>query len=81
MRAVIGVTDDHWAAYLRERPQISEANFWLPSGRTAFRALSPGEPFLFKTHWPHNKVVGGGFFSGFAALTVREAWELFGEGN
>ncbi len=81
MRAVIGVTDNDWAAYLRDRPYITEANFWTPSPRGSFRALSPGEPFLFKTHWPDNQLVGGGFYSGFAALTVREAWDLFQEGN
>lgn len=81
MRAVIGVTDNDWAAYLRERPHVTEANFWIPSGRATFRALSPGEPFLFKTHWPSNQLVGGGFYSGYALLTVREAWELFKDGN
>jgi putative restriction endonuclease len=81
MRAVIGVTDNRWAAYLRDRPDLAEANFWVPSGRAAFRMLATGEPFLFKTHWPQNQLVGGGFYSGYALLTVREAWELFGEGN
>ena len=80
MKAVVGVTDDSWAAFLRDRPQLTEANFWLPSPR-AFRALAVGEPFLFKTHWPHNKLVGGGFFSGFAELTILEAWEIHGESN
>jgi len=81
MRAVVSVTDNAWAAYLRDRPHLTEANFWLPTATTSFRALSPGEPFLFKTHWPENQMVGGGFFSGYGALSVHEAWELFGEGN
>lgn len=81
MRAVIGVTDNRWVGYLRDRPRLAEANFWVPSGRAAFKALSAGEPFLFKTHWPDNQLVGGGFFSGYASLTVHEAWDLFGEGN
>ena len=42
---------------------------------------APGEPFFFKTHYPHNRVVGGGFFSSSARLTVSEAWQLFGEAN
>jgi putative restriction endonuclease len=75
------VTDNDWAGFLRARPHISEANFWLPSPHSAFRALSMGEPFLFKTHWPDNQLVGGGFFSGFAELTIQEAWDLHGEGN
>jgi hypothetical protein len=43
--------------------------------------LTPGEPFFFKTHYPHNRVVGGGFYSGFAKLRISEAWEMFGRAN
>lgn len=46
-----------------------------------FRILAPGEPFFFKTHYPHNKVVGGGFFSDSARLRVSEAWDFFGQAN
>jgi putative restriction endonuclease len=56
-------------------------NFWRPGGSRTFGALEQGEPFLFKTHYPHNQVVGGGFYSGFEALTVSEAWDFFGEEN
>jgi putative restriction endonuclease len=42
---------------------------------------APGEPFFFKTHYPHNRLVGGGFFSDSARLRVSEAWEFFGEAN
>jgi putative restriction endonuclease len=52
-----------------------------PGGGSAFRALQPGEPFFFKSHYPHNKIVGGGFFSGFVPMRVSEAWELLGPGN
>ena len=81
MRAVVGVTDNAWATHLRERPHLSEANFWLPSPNGAFKALQLGEPFLFKTHHPDNRLVGGGFFSGYGRLSIREAWEYIGEGN
>ena len=83
MRGYVGVTDDEWFRFLAARPGVSraEVNFWRPSGGNAFRALTPGEPFFFKTHAPHNRVVGGGFFSGFAALPVSEAWQMFGEAN
>lgn len=81
MKAVVGVTDNEWAAFLRDRPHLTEANFWLPSGKSGFGALATGEPFLFKTHWPANRLVGGGFFSGFTRLTIQEAWEIHGEGN
>ncbi|MEU8331055.1 HNH endonuclease [Micromonospora sp. NPDC048839] len=81
VRAYVGVTDGDWFRFLAARPHLAEVNFWRPAGSRAFRALSPGEPFFFKTHHPHNRVVGGGFFSGFAQLRVSEAWDLFQEGN
>lgn len=51
MRIVVGVTDNRWAAFLRDRPDLTEANFWQPSPH-GFKALQPGEPFLFKTKDP-----------------------------
>jgi len=83
VRGYVGVTDDEWFRFLAARPEVStaEVNFWRPGGGNAFRALTPGEPFFFKTHAPHNRVVGGGFFSGFAALRVSEAWAMFGAAN
>jgi putative restriction endonuclease len=81
VRAYVGVTDTTWYRFLAARPQLTEVNFWQPSGGREFRVLAPGEPFFFKTHYPHNKVVGGGFFSDSARLKVSEAWEFFGEAN
>jgi putative restriction endonuclease len=81
VRAYVGVTDHTWYRFLAARPLMTEVNFWQPSGGREFRVLSPGEPFFFKTHYPHNRVVGGGFFSDSARLRVSEAWEFFGEAN
>jgi putative restriction endonuclease len=82
VRAYVGVTDGQWYHFLAARPHLSEVNFWQPSGGREFHVLAPGEPFFFKTHYPHNRVVGGGFFSGSTRqLRVSEAWELFGEAN
>jgi putative restriction endonuclease len=81
VRAYTGVTDGGWYRFLAARPELTEVNFWRPGGRGAFRALQPGEPFFFKTHYPHNRIVGGGFFSGFVPMRVSEAWELLGPGN
>ena len=81
VHAYVGVTDDIWYRFLAARPAVTEVNFWQPSGGREFRVLAPGEPFFFKTHSPHNQVVGGGFFSDSARLRVSEAWELFGEAN
>ncbi len=81
VRAYVGVTDAGWYRFLSARPELQEVNFWQPSGGREFRVLGPGEPFFFKSHYPHNRVVGGGFFSSSARLTVSEAWELFGQAN
>jgi putative restriction endonuclease len=70
-------------------PTLTEANFWQPSPH-GFRALSEGQPFLFKTKAPgkHRGVdmpslslVGGGFFQEYFELRVSEAWQIWGPGN
>ena len=81
VRAYVGVTDGNWYRFLADRPGVTEVNFWQPSGAREFRVLAPGEPFFFKTHYPHNRLVGGGFFSDSARLPVSEAREFFGEAN
>ena len=59
---VVAVTDDDWFEMLRRQPNLNEVNFWAPSASN-FRALQPGELFLFKLHAPRNVVVGGGVFA------------------
>jgi putative restriction endonuclease len=81
VKAYVGVTDNDWYRFLADRPGMTEVNFWQPSGARGFHAVAPGEPFFFKTHYPHNRLVGGGFFSDSARLQVSEAWEFFGEAN
>lgn len=81
MQGYIAVTDGDWYRFLAVRPGLAEVNFWRPGGSRGFHALHPGEPFFFKTHHPHNRVVGGGFFSRFVALRISEAWEVFREAN
>ena len=81
VKAYVGVTDGDWYRFLAGRPDLTEVNFWRPAGARAFKALTLGEPFFFKTHMPHNRVVGGGFFSGFAPLRVSVAWSFYGEAN
>jgi putative restriction endonuclease len=51
-------------------------------GTTAFKALKPGEPFLFKLKKEHdNAIVGFGVFAAFVQLTVQEAWDVFRQEN
>jgi hypothetical protein len=82
MRGYVGVTDTDWYSFLAARPEISVVNFWTPDGMgREFRALNEGEFFFFKTHHPHNRVVGGGVYSGSALMRVSEAWAVFGQAN
>jgi len=89
MRIVVGVTDNRWAAFLRDRDDLTEANFWQPSPH-GFKAPSAGEPFLFKTKDPKKfrtvdipgyALVGGGFFDEYVELRVSEAWTIWGTAN
>lgn len=77
---VVAVTDDDWFEMLRARPDLAEVNFWAPSA-ASFRALQPGELFLFKLHAPRNWIVGGGIFAYASALPCSLAWSAFGEAN
>jgi putative restriction endonuclease len=80
VRLVVAVTDGEWFRFLRNRSDLAEVNFWSPSG-TNFRALSPGELFLFKLHAPLNFIVGGGVFAHASIMPCSLAWEAFGEAN
>jgi putative restriction endonuclease len=80
VRLVVAVTDRDWFEHLRTKPDLAEVNFWAPSG-SSFKALQPGELFLFKLHAPHNIIVGGGVFAYANTLPCSLAWEAFGEAN
>ncbi len=77
----IAVTDENWYRFLASQPDVDEVNFWQPGGSIKFQALQPGEPFLFKLHYPKNRIVGGGFFVRWVRLPVGLAWETFQEKN
>src|ERR1700731_1059075 len=80
VRLIVAVTDGDWFNQLRQIPNLKEANFWSPSDST-FRALQPGELFLFKLHSPNNFIVGGGVFAHANSMPCSLAWEAFGESN
>jgi putative restriction endonuclease len=81
MRAYVGVTDNSWFNFLRNLPHLDEVNFWQPGGRHQFRALNPGELFLFKLHSPYDYIVGGGMFAHSSLLPISLAWEAFDISN
>jgi HNH endonuclease len=79
--AYVAVTDRDWYRFLRRRPELDELNFWQPGGQRLFKRLKPGEPFLFKLHYPENAIVGGGVFAHASILDSRLAWDAFGDKN
>ncbi len=81
MQAFVGVTDRDWFELLRATPGLDEVNFWQPSGNRGFKALLPGELFLFKLHSPLDYIVGGGVFAYSSLIPISLAWESFGLSN
>lgn len=77
---VVAVTDGDWFKTLRRQPDLGEVKFWAPSAKN-FRALKPGESFLFKLRAPHIVIVGGGIFTYANVLPCSLAREAFGEAN
>jgi putative restriction endonuclease len=80
VRIFVGVTHKPWFDYLAgEAP--AEVNFWQPSGSGEFRALRPGDLFLFKLKAPWNAIAGGGVFEHASLAPLSLAWEAFGTAN
>ena len=52
----LALTDPDWYRYLAARPNLDEVNFWQPHGGRAFRALQPGDPFIFKLRAPEEEL-------------------------
>lgn len=81
MNVYVAVTDGDWFRFLKDRPELDEVNFWQPGGNRVFSTLHPGEPFLFKLHYPVHFIVGGGFFAHSSVLPCSLAWDAFGDKN
>ncbi|MCY3883696.1 MAG: HNH endonuclease [Gammaproteobacteria bacterium] len=77
---VVAHTDPNWYDFLKRNQLYDEINFWRPSA-TSFKALLPGELFLFKSKTGSKGIVGGGWFSTFRFMECFLAWEVFGFGN
>jgi putative restriction endonuclease len=80
MKCWVGITDNQWFDLLAQQ-QPDEVNFWQPGGKTNFKAVPAGAPFLFKLHSPLNYIAGGGFFLRQSFLPLSLAWEAFGQKN
>jgi len=80
MKLFVGVTNNDWFRFLAER-KPDEVNFWRPRSQTDFKALKPGDIFLFKLHSPLDFIAGGGIFVRHSFLPLSLAWQAFGEKN
>ncbi len=79
-KLVIAVTDRVWYQSLRAQPDLTEVNFWSPTTKR-FRALNPGELFLFRVGKPVDAIVGGGIFCHETHCPLTLAWSAFGVAN
>lgn len=79
-RIFVGVTHKPWLDALAALAP-EEVNFWQPSGSGEFKALRPGDLFLFKLKAPWNAIAGGGVFAHASLAPLSLAWEAFGPRN
>lgn len=85
----LGITDTEWMNFIRNKQELgllgNKINFWTPS-TIEFKALKPGELFLFKRHnrkakGENGEIVGGGYFVAFEKMSISDAWNHFRYGN
>lgn len=81
LRLWVANTDYSWFKFLSNQPEVDEVNFWQPSGKDSFKAISQGELFLFKLKSPHNVIAGYGVFHQASNLPLSMAWDAFGYKN
>lgn len=80
VKIFVGVTHKPWFDYLAPLAP-AEVNFWQPSGTGEFKALQPGDLFLFKLKSPWNAIAGGAVFEHASLAPLSLAWESFGTAN
>jgi putative restriction endonuclease len=80
MKLFVGVTNNDWFRF-HEARKPDEVNFWRPRSQSEFRALQPGDIFLFKLHSPLDFIAGGGVYVRHSFLPLHLAWQAFGDKN
>lgn len=85
----IGITDTDWMTFIRKKQKLgqigNQINFWTPGNQT-FKAIEPGDLFVFKLHSNSSKgekgeIVGAGYYVGFERIPFEKAWQRFEYGN
>ena len=79
VRLFLGVTHRPWFTFLATQAP-EEVNFWQPSGSGIFRALQPGDLFLFKLKGT-DRIACGGVFGHASLAPLSLVWEAFGQRN
>jgi putative restriction endonuclease len=77
IRLYVANTDPRWFDFLSRQPPLDEVNHWQPGGIQQFRALVPGELFVFRLRSPINRIAGYGVFARAALLPMQLAWSSF----
>lgn len=80
VRIFLGVTHRPWFDFLAAL-EPDEVNFWQPSGAGEFKALQPGDLFLFKLKGKDNAIAGGGVFGHASTAPLSLVWDAFGTKN
>lgn len=80
VKIFVGVTHKPWFDFLAGI-KSDEVNFWQPSGSGEFKALQPGDLFLFKLKGKDAAIAGGGVFGHASLAPLSLAWEAFGQKN
>lgn len=80
VKIFLGVTHRPWFDFLAGLAP-EEVNFWQPSGAGEFKALQPGDLFLFKLKGSDAVIAGGGVFGHASLAPLSLAWDAFGRKN
>lgn len=82
MHAYIANTDIDWYRHFIRVGADDDINFWKPMGNARFKALSFGQPLIFKAKKAFgNAIIGFGYFTQFHTASVKDAWNAFGPAN
>jgi len=81
MKLWVANTDPDWFDFLSAQHNVDEVNFWQPSGSMNFKAVEPGDLFVFKLKSPRNAIGGYGVFTQASILPLSLAWDAFGIKN
>lgn len=73
----VGVTDRDWFDYFRQRPHLTEMNFWRPG--TPHTRVDPGTLWVFLLK--SNIIAGCAFVEVSSSLPLSVAWDAFQTAN